>query len=225
MSMKISKSQLRQLIKEEFQSIIQEAGWKYKNAVDQQIIKARNWRDFKAPLGEITEMIDELWRNWYADHVVVRELDPATKVADDIKRKNYRVPDPSGKNFPKLNLKEQDASSPSWEQARFQDIVRQSKEDASSETGSLQGLGDNMQRLADKLAPYLKKVWDSSPPGLASRVHEKVIEQVQQLIIWKRSVDKRLDKLEKAYRLQNEGYPGLQGEDITTVANGPPRKK
>jgi hypothetical protein len=112
--------------KEKSESVIQEAGWKYKKAVDQQIMKARNWKDLKEPLGEITEMIDELWRNWYADHIVVRELDPATKVADDVKRKNYRVPDPSG--FPKLNLKQ-------------------------------------------------------------------------------------------------EGYPGLQGEDVTTVANGPPRKK
>ena len=115
-------------------------------------------------------MIDELWRNWYADHIVVRELDPATKVADDVKRKNYRVKDPSG--FPKLNLKERSPGGPDPENPRI------------------------------------------PVPNKLPSVQEQL-----------RSLEMRMREVERALNLQNEGYPGLQGEDVTTVANGPPRKK
>ena len=38
-------------------------------------------------------------------------------------------------------------------------------------------------------------------------------------------LERKVDKIMASLKLKKEGYPGLQGEDITTVANGPPRKK
>jgi hypothetical protein len=38
-------------------------------------------------------------------------------------------------------------------------------------------------------------------------------------------LERKVDKIMDSLKLRKEGYPGLQGEDITTVANGPPRKK
>ena len=188
--MKFTKSQLRQVIKEELESVIQEAGWKYKKAVDQQIYNARNWKALKEPLGEITEMIDELWRNWYADHIVVRDLDPLTKVADDIKRKNYRVPDPSG--LPKLPKLQEVESIDEYAPLRY---LHQQMEDP---------------KFHEKESKRIKAYLERETAKIPGRIRE---------------LERKVDKIMDSLKLKKEGYPGLQGEDITTVANGPPRKK
>ena len=67
-------------------------------------------------------------------------------------------------------------------------------------------------------------------PGEFSRLQQKETErylkQVEADLPRRlRDLERKVDKIMDTLKLKKEGYPGLQGEDITTVANGPPRKK
>jgi hypothetical protein len=61
--MKITKQELKKLIKEEMSAVLEESGWYHKRLTQRQVNNARRWTDLQGPLMVVIDTLDELWRN------------------------------------------------------------------------------------------------------------------------------------------------------------------
>tara|TARA_B100000287_G_scaffold278836_1_gene262761 strand:+ start:98 stop:397 length:300 start_codon:yes stop_codon:yes gene_type:complete len=90
------------------------------------------------------------------------------------------------------------------------------------------------QLIKEELDSVRESRFPQPPPGMdqgeffdsQQKELERYLKQVEADLPRRlRDLERKVDKIMDTLKLKKEGYPGLQGEDITTVANGPPRKK